>query len=139
MVPSLLAAFSAPTRVSVVPPSALASSAVTAAFAAVAAYAAQTRAANRVSRMCMFVSSEGGLEGEAQHAAVLQVGGEAVGRRDGGAVVLVVTEPVDVLQVEAVLLLHVGRDADRVVAEALVATERRRGVARDSDRVGHRC
>ena len=40
-----------------------------------------------IERACLIPRSEGGLEGQADEAAVLQEGGEAVLRRDGGAVV----------------------------------------------------
>src|SRR5678815_4333550 len=134
MVPAALAAFSAPIGVSVVP-RALASSAETA-WAEIAEKA--IRPANQLSLRFMGDSSEGGLEGQADGAAVTQERRQSVRRGHGGAVVAVVTEKVDVLQVEAVLLLHVGAEADAVVAEALVAAEGRRGVAAQADRVGHR-
>src|SRR5881275_21882 len=134
MVPAALPAFSAPTAVSVVP-RVLASSAETA-WAAIAEKA--IRPANQLSLQFMGNSSEGGLEGQADGAAVAQKRRQSVLRGHGGAVVAVVTEVVDVLQVEAVLLQHVGADAEAVVAEALVAAEGRRGVAGDADRVTHR-
>src|SRR3990167_2615926 len=136
MRPSLLADLSAPMAVSVVP-SALASSALRAACAGAVTAAART-AASSVIRVCMDDSSEGGAEGQADEAPVLQEGGEAVLRRHGAAVVAVAADVVDVLQVDAVFLLHVGRDADGVVAQALVAAEHGGRIARDADRVGHR-
>src|SRR5204862_7124838 len=134
MVPAALPAFSAPTAVSVVP-RALASSAETA-WAAIAENA--IRPANQLSLQFMGNSSEGGLEGQADGAAVAQERRQSVLRGHGGAVVAVVAEIVDVLQVEAVLLQHVGADAEAVVAEPLVAAKRRRRVAADADCVRHR-
>src|SRR5205085_893781 len=84
-------------------------------------------------------SSERRLEREAQGAAVAEERGEAVLGGDGAAVVAIAAEIVDVLEIEAVLLVHVGADAEGVVAEALVAAEDRRGVARQADRVRRRC
>src|SRR3954469_2298478 len=97
MVPAALPAFSAPTAVSVVP-RALASSAVTA-WAPMAEKA--IKPANQWSLRFMVGSSEGGLEGQADGAAVAQEGRQSVRGGHGGAVVAVVTEVVDVLQVEA--------------------------------------
>src|SRR4051812_22105522 len=106
MVPSALPAFSAPTGVSVVP-SAFASSAVTAACAA-SEPAAMAMPASQCRLIFMRGSSEGGLEGEAHEATVLQVGGQPVRGRHGRAVVLRLAHEVDVLEIEAVLLQHVG-------------------------------
>src|SRR6478736_7731815 len=124
IVPSLLPACSAPTGVSVVP-RALASSAVMAAFAPAAAVAATTPARRMRWDLIIIVSSEGGLEGQADEAAVLQVGVESVGARDlladGAGAFAVAAEEIDELQVEAVLLPEVRTEADGVVAAALVA------------------
>src|SRR6188472_3350704 len=125
MVPAALPAFSAPTAVSVVP-RVLASSAETA-WAPMAEKA--IRPANQCNLRFMVDSSEGGLEGQADGAAVAQERRQSVLRGHGGAVVAVVAEKVDVLQVEAVLLQHVGADPDAVVAEPLVAAEGSRSVA----------
>src|SRR5947209_3936867 len=122
MVPAALPAFSAPTGVSVVP-SALASSGETA-WAAKAEKA--SRPANQWSLRFMVDSSEGGLEGQADEAAVTQERRQSVGRGHGRSVVAIVTNEVDVLQIEAVFLLHVGADAEAVVAQAFVAAEGRR-------------
>src|SRR4029077_12188667 len=86
----------------------------------------------------MVCSSEGGLEGQTHETAVAQERRQSVGRGDNGAVVAEVADEVDVLQVEAVLLLHVGSDADAEVAEALVAAEGRRRVAAQADGVRQR-
>src|SRR6185295_15140259 len=96
------------------------------------------RPANQLSLRFMGGSSEGGLEGQADGAAVAQERRQSVLRGHGGAVVAVATEIVDVLQVEAVFLQHVGADAEAVVAEPLVAAEGRRGVAAEADRIGDR-
>src|SRR6476659_4374981 len=131
MVPAALPAFSAPIAVSVVP-KVLASSAETPAWAPAAEHA--SRAANQWSLRFMVDSSEGGLEGQTHEATVAQERRQPVGRGDNGPVVAEVADEVDVLQVEPVLLLHAGADADAVVAEALVAAEGRRRVAAQADR-----
>src|ERR1700749_1588974 len=106
MVPAALPALSAPIAVSVVP-RAFASSAETA-WAAKSAKA--NSPANPWSLRFMVCSSEGGLEGQADEAAVAQVRRQAVRRGHGGAVVAGLADEVDVLQIEAVLLQHVGAD-----------------------------
>src|SRR5471030_2317441 len=137
MVPSLLPAFSAPTAVSV-PPSCLASSGVTAACAPVAA----SSAASMMVCLKFMVStlSEGGLESRGQEATVFEqrrhaaVGSDGAGGRVGHQR----AEEVDILQVEAVLLAHVERHANRIVAGALVAARLHGGLALQADRTAER-
>src|SRR4029453_146340 len=82
--------------------------------------------------------SEGGLEGQADEAAVLQEGCQAVLGRNGGTVIAVTAHEVNVFQVKAVLLLNISRHPDAVVAEPLVAAENSGGVTVEADRVGQR-
>src|SRR3954469_10387129 len=125
MEPSLLAAFSAPTAVSVVP-ICFASSAVTAASADPATVTPSARAS--ILRIMVFSSGcclERGLEGEREPATVLERGIRPVRDRHGagriGGVVAVVAV---VAEVHAIALQDVRAEARAVVAVALVAAER---------------
>src|SRR4029453_1668622 len=73
-------------------------------------------------------SSESGLESQVDESAVFQQRRQAVLADELDAVVPGRSEVVDDLQVDAVLLVDVGAEADAVGAVALVAAERRRGV-----------